>query len=137
MKRMEVAWVVLSVLLASGCASQQVKTEPSRSMPKRSAVAAPEKTVVSEARDDTIQAPVVDGEIVGRPAKGSKFSRLKLGMTPQQVEQLIGPPTRRHPFGKHSASSRNTVYSYRREGVLTFNDAVEPQLIRILVNRVE
>lgn len=138
MKRGYLACVVLSALLASGCASQQAKTESSGSVPKRNAVAAPEKAVVSEARDEVIQVPVVGGEIVGRPAKGSKFAKLKLGMTRTQVEELIGPPTRGHRFNKRPTTYTSTVhYSYRREGVLTFSDADEPLLIRILVNRIE
>lgn len=35
------------------------------------------------------------GEITGKPAAGSKFIRLQIGMTVQQVTDLIGQPTDR------------------------------------------
>lgn len=137
MKQGYIACVVLGALLASGCASQATKTEPSGSVTKRSAVAISEKAVPNEARDEISGTVIVQGEVVGRPAAGSKFAKLKLGMTLTQVEQLIGAPTRRHKFNKHSLPRQGARYSYRREGVLTFSDADEPLLIRILVNRVE
>jgi hypothetical protein len=34
-----------------------------------------------------------EGEITGKPARGSKFTRLQIGMTAKQVMDLIGPPT--------------------------------------------
>ena len=136
-KQAYVAFVILIALLASGCASQQTKTEPSRNEGKWSTAALPEKAVSNDASVEVSNTAVVQGEIVGRPAAGSKFAKLKLGMTLTQVEQLIGPAARRHPFNKHAIPHKGARYSYRREGVLTFSDADEPLLIRILVNRVE
>ena len=34
-----------------------------------------------------------EGEITGNPAKGSKFTRLQIGMSSKQVTDLIGQPT--------------------------------------------
>lgn len=34
-----------------------------------------------------------EGEITGRPAPGSKFSRLQIGMSRQQVLDIVGQPT--------------------------------------------
>ena len=33
-----------------------------------------------------------DGEIIGTPAAGSKFSKLRIGMTMREVNGLIGAP---------------------------------------------
>lgn len=43
-----------------------------------------------------------EGEITGRPAPGSKFSQLKIGMSAAQVQALLGPPNDQgaHPTGK-------------------------------------
>jgi hypothetical protein len=34
-----------------------------------------------------------EGEITGKPARGSKFTQLKIGMGMKQVVDLVGPPT--------------------------------------------
>lgn len=34
-----------------------------------------------------------EGEIIGKPAPGSKFTKLKIGMGMKQVTDLAGPPT--------------------------------------------
>ncbi len=34
-----------------------------------------------------------EGEITGKPAPGSKFTRLEIGMSRQQVLDIVGPPT--------------------------------------------
>jgi hypothetical protein len=43
-----------------------------------------------------------EGEITGKPAPGSKFSQLKIGMSSAQVMGLLGQPTDQgaHPTGK-------------------------------------
>ncbi len=43
-----------------------------------------------------------EGEITGKPAPGSKFSQLKVGMTSAQVLSLLGQPNDQgaHPTGK-------------------------------------
>lgn len=39
-----------------------------------------------------------EGEITGKPAPGSKFTQLKIGMSMQQATDLIGPPTDRGAY---------------------------------------
>ena len=81
--------------------------------------------------------------IVGTPMDGSKFAKLKIGMSMKQVEALIGAPdvTRQQYTGTES-----TLYytgtdiqlvqnTYKSEGMLTFTFGQEPLLIRMLVNR--
>jgi hypothetical protein len=43
-----------------------------------------------------------EGEITGRPAPGSKFAQLKIGMSAAQVQSLLGQPSDQgaHPTGK-------------------------------------
>jgi hypothetical protein len=43
-----------------------------------------------------------EGEITGKPAPGSKFSQLKIGMSAAQVLSMLGQPTDQgaHPTGK-------------------------------------
>ena len=69
------------------------------------------------------------GEYVGgRPAPGSKFAKLKFGMSPQQVMNAIGAPsdTTTHETGKRwipfyfGPDARRTELLYRGEGCLTF-----------------
>ena len=65
----------------------------------------------------------------GTPAPGSKFARLKMGMSMQQVEHQIGPPTSQstHMTGKQfipfyfGGDTYRTDFYYRREGELTFS----------------
>jgi hypothetical protein len=43
-----------------------------------------------------------EGEIIGKPRAGSKFTQLKIGMSAAQVQALMGPPNDQgaHPTGK-------------------------------------
>ena len=147
---MKHAYLILSVLsatLATGCASQPAKTEiPEKAPPVSKPAPARESTRKETTKKETVrkEAPA-EGEVVGKPALGSKFAQLKIGMTVSQVEKLIGPPARQstHPTGKASipfyfGPDRWVIqYSYRREGVLTFNSGGDQVLTRIEVNRAE
>lgn len=85
------------------------------------------------------------GVVIGKPAVSSKFARLKIGMTLPQVEKTIGRPTKQwtHPTGKVSipfyfGPDRWVIqYSYKGEGVLTFNSGGEQLLTQIEVNKAE
>jgi hypothetical protein len=70
---------VCSALLLSGCKSAP-KSESSTSSTSAEAPAAK-------------SADTKEGEIVGTPAKNSKFTKLELGMGMKQVMDLVGPPT--------------------------------------------
>ncbi|MBU0622006.1 MAG: outer membrane protein assembly factor BamE [Gammaproteobacteria bacterium] len=126
MKHAQLIAVVMAAMLASACASKQDKAAPTAKAPA--------------AAQETVQ-----GEIVGKPAPGSKFSKLKIGMTLAQAVKLIGPPTKQwqHPTGKASipfyfGPDRWVLkYSYKREGVLTFNYGGDQLLTRVEVNKAE
>lgn len=119
-----VSVIFLSVFLGA-CASSPAKTEDASSAAKA--------------------AESVEGEIVGTPAPGSKFSKLKIGLTLKQVVALIGPPTTewQHPTGKlaipfYFGPDRWVIkYSYKGEGQLTFNFGEEQFLTRVEVNKAE
>jgi hypothetical protein len=69
-----------------------------------------------------------DGEIVGHVAPGSRFAKLQIGMTYEEVTALIGAPDNmvRHETGKrwipfyYGNDSQRLQVLYRREGCLTF-----------------
>jgi hypothetical protein len=138
MKNPHLLLIVLTASLASACASHQAKTDTTESTPP--AKAAPAK---ESAKKDAPAA--TEGEIVGKPAAGSKFSKLKIGMTLNQVEKAIGHPTKQwtHPTGKASipfyfGPDRWVIqYSYKGEGVLTINSGGDQLLTRIEVNKAE
>lgn len=70
-----------------------------------------------------------DGEISGIPAPGSKFARLKIGMSTDEVFRLIGAPTGQsnYPTGKshipfyHGADRWRQEAIYRGQGRLIFS----------------
>ena len=122
--------IILTATLLNACASRTAKT----STPP-----------ASEATQKTAPPAAPEGEIVGKPAPGSKFSKLKPGMTLKQVEKLIGPPTQQwqRPTAKlaipfYFGPDRWVMeYSYKKEGLLTFNYGEEQFLTRIVVNKAE
>jgi Ni/Co efflux regulator RcnB len=139
MKVTRLVLIVLAAALATACASKQAKTESAESTAP--VKAAPAKESAKEAPKK--EAP--QGVIVGKPAAGSKFSKLKIGMTLNQVEKTIGRPTKQwtHPTGKASipfyfGPDRWVIqYSYKGEGVLTLNSGGEQLLTQIEVNKAE
>lgn len=152
---MKPAYPILIVLAAAwmtACTSQQAKTETSAAAPPAKPAAAKEGTRKATVRKESAKAETTarkeetgEGEVVGKPAAGSKFARLKTGLTLSQVEQLIGPPTKQwqHPTDKASipfyfGPDRWVIqYAYKHEGVLTFNSGGEQLLTRIEVNKAE
>jgi len=76
------AIAVGSVCLLWGCQSAP-KSESS------TAAQAPATTGTPAAKSGDAK----EGEIIGTPAKNSKFTQLQLGMGMKQVTDLIGPPT--------------------------------------------
>lgn len=69
-----------------------------------------------------------EGEITGKPARNSKFARLQIGMSMQQVVDLAGPPTDRGAYvtGKawipfYFGSDRHRFeFVYKNQGRLIF-----------------
>lgn len=83
--------------------------------------------------------------IIGTPARGSKFAKLKLGMTMNEVFAKIGRPNAQwhRPTGKahipfYFGDDRWVVEcSYKKEGRLTFNSGGDQILTTIEVNKSE
>ncbi len=147
--------IVLAAALTTACASGGAKTEapeeaaaakvtPAKVQPAKvaPAKAAPAKEIAKESPK-----PEAGGgaEVAEKAAPGRKFAKLKIGMTLKQVEKLIGRPARQwqHPTGKASipfyfGPDRWVIqYSYKGEGVLTFNSGGEQLLTQIEVNAAE
>ena len=142
MKLSNLILIVLSAILLAACGSQPAKTDEPEKAP--AAKAAPAK--VAPAKEEAKKAEAApEGDVVGTPAKGSKFAKLKLGMTHVEVQKLIGQPAKEwhHPTGKASipfyfGPDRWVLQSsYKKEGVLTFNYGGEQLLTRIEVNKAE
>jgi hypothetical protein len=140
MKLKHLVLIVLTALFATACASKQAKTDTSdKAAPAK---AAPAKAAPAK---ESAKKEAPQGVIIGKPAPGSKFSKLKIGMTLSQVEKTIGHPTKQwtHPTGKASipfyfGPDRWVIqYSYKGEGVLTLNSGEEQLLTQIEVNKAE
>ncbi|MCB1884059.1 MAG: hypothetical protein KDG89_08710 [Geminicoccaceae bacterium] len=90
-----------------------------------------------------------EGEIVGTPRSGSKFSKVKIGMRKAQVDKLIGAPddTDSHITGKafipffFGGDTQRLEAFYKGEGILTYSPGHfmgQPDiLIRIIADRSE
>ena len=127
-----------------GCSTQKnadTDTTRSSNKSKSTPVSASPNGRVVKSKDGTIE-----GEIVGTPAPTSKFAKLHIGMTPEEVDKLIGRSdgTQSHTTGKQyipfhfSGDTRRLEVFYKNEGQLTFmntNNFIGPNtLVRIEVN---
>ena len=158
MKRLS---IVFSMLVVAGCASNQNASAPATTSPSPNVNAAPtsatqspsaKKAPVSSAPTPGVKTVTsVDGtytgEIIGRIKPGSKFAKVKIGMTMAEVQKLIRVPDdmNRHETGKRwipfyygNDSQRIQTY-YSGEGCLTYTGgnvfgSGENQLIRIWVD---
>jgi hypothetical protein len=128
------ALTVLAVL--GGCAGNKPKDD----------TATPQKQEKSEKADK--KADKKDESktgVIGTPAPGSKFSKVKLGMTMEEVFAKIGRPNAQweRPTGKSHIpfyfGDDRWVYecSYKKEGRLTFNGGGARELTTIEVNKKE
>ena len=133
-------WLILAAcsIFLFGCVSQQ----------KAKTTVSPAKTTKakSEVRAVKSEDGLIDGEIVGTPVPGSKFSKLKIGMSLEQVKNLIGQPnnTDSRITGKQyqpfyfGGDTQRTEAFYKNEGRLTFSniqpDSAADTLIQIMVN---
>lgn len=106
-----------------GCATQEY---PSASTTPASGAVAAAPTASTTAAPVTAVAPKTNV----LPAPGTPFSKLKIGMSRRQVEQLIGFPdhTSSHITGKQfipfyfGGDTRRTEASYKGQGVLTYDN---------------
>jgi hypothetical protein len=138
---------VICIVFLFGCASKQkpktIKSLAETTLPKPAPGTPAAKKEVQEvmSADGSIK-----GEIVGTPAPDSKFTRLQIGMTLEQVEKLIGLPddTDSRVTGKQyqpfhfGGDTQRTEAFYKGEGQLTFSntqpDSAADRLIRIMVD---
>ena len=115
-------------------------------LPKLTGPKAPSPEANADIRKVKSADGTVNGEIIGTPALGSKFDRLQIGMTLEQVKNLIGQPDKMdsritgkqyQPFYFGGDTQRTEAF-YKGEGQLTFSnthpDNAPDTLIRILVN---
>ena len=156
MKYAYLVLIVLAATLTTSCASIKEKLGTSESTPAAKTTSDKEKARKEEARkeeakkeearkEEARKKAAAEGEVVGKPAPGSKFAKLKIGMTLSEVQKLIGQPTKQwqHPTGKASipfyfGPDRWVIQcSYKHEGVLTFNSGGDQVLTLIEVNRAE
>ena len=134
MKHINLVLIVITAASLTACASRQAATTEPASTSKS-----------APAKENARKEAAPEGAIVGKPAPGSKFAKLKIGMTLPQVEKLIGPPTKQwqHPTGKNAipfyfGPDRWVIqYSYKGEGILTLNSGGDQLLTRIEVNKAE
>jgi hypothetical protein len=80
------AMAVGSACLLWGCQTAP-KSESSKTSSKSTQAPATTGAPATKSGDAT------EGEIVGTPAKNSKFTKVKIGMGMKEVTDLIGPPT--------------------------------------------
>jgi hypothetical protein len=93
--------------------------------------------------------PASSSSVVGTPAAGSKFSKIKVGMYSKEVMDLIGPPTDQKSYATGKAwipfhfggDNYRMEFLYKGEGSLTFSGggvgSSALKLIRITVNTEE
>ena len=132
-KSLIVVFSVLAVLaVLAGCAHNRPKDEPAK----------PQKQEKSERADKKDESK---SGVIGSPAPGSKFAKLRLGMTMKEVFAKIGRPDAQweRPTGKshipfYFGDDRWVIEcSYKKEGRLTFNSGGAQELTTIEVNKKE
>ena len=131
------------VVFLSACASKAPAPAPAPA--PAAAPAVPANTQVVKSIDGTYT-----GEIVGKPAPGSRFAKLKIGMSMQDVHALIKAPDdmTRHETGKRwipfyfGNDSQRVLTYYAGEGCLSYTGgnvfgAGGGQLVRIVVDKTK
>lgn len=114
------AAALLACVTLSACATRQEGTGGT-------AASTPQPST-SSARVVKSQDGTFDGEIAGTPAAGSKFAKLKIGMSMREVNSLIGAPDDlvRHETGKRwipfyfGDDAQRMQALVRNEGCLTY-----------------
>ena len=143
-KQWKLATLTVAVVLA-GCASQPAQQQAAAPVPSAKSAAAQPNS--SSGRMVKSADGSVTGEIDGKPAAGSKFSKVKIGMSFRDVTRLIGAPDdmNRHETGKrwipfyYGNDVQRFETLYRGEGCLTFTGGNVfggggEELIRIMVD---
>ena len=137
-------WAALSaVALLIGCAGQQqASTNGTGTAATASAAPSVPGGRMVKSRDGRYE-----GELIGTPAPGSRFAKLQIGMTMEEVSTLIGAPDNmiRHETGKRwipfyfGNDAQRLQVIYRNEGCLTYTGGNvfgggSAELIRITVS---
>lgn len=89
---------LVAVAALAGCASHRGASAPDTAANSAPAATADGDVRVVKSRDGSFE-----GEMVGTPAPGSKFARLAIGMTFEEVQSLIGSPSN---MGMHETGKR-------------------------------
>ena len=95
----QLAALLAAVAVLAGCETVKSVTGQSPS-PAPAAAAAPAPAPAAAAKPaaagDTVRVKGIndwEGDITGKPAAGSKFTRLQIGMGMRQVTDIVGQPT--------------------------------------------
>jgi len=116
--------ILTAAVLMTGCANQPASTSSSSDTANTSA----NKTTQTSASPAKTKENQPEGEIIGTPAKSSKFAKLQLGHTFREVSDLIGAPDDilRHETGKRwipyyfGSDAQRLQVLYKSEGCLTY-----------------
>ncbi|WP_144151525.1 hypothetical protein [Paraburkholderia sp. BCC1885] len=122
-----IAAIGLAAALCGCSALQQSSSQPQGS----TSTAANTQQSASTADGRPIQkvrAGQIDGEIIGVPAKNSKFAKIRIGMGQKEVQDLIGMPNDSHSYSTGKAfipfyfgkDAYRFETFYKKEGSLTF-----------------
>lgn len=157
MRKLCTFWLVLTaaIFLITACQTAQ-KTESTESPAPQTKAESPKETQKATSKDTQQNTQTVkgingwEGEIIGKPAKGSKFTKLKIGMTMKQVTNLIGQPSDQGAYitGKawipfyHGSDVYRHELVYKKQGRLIFasdpsGDYNSGNLITIIHNAKE
>ena len=122
------ALVTTSVLIAACASTSQTGTGAAPSSAPAAQTAQPPASPFGPTRVVKSRDGKFDGEIVGTPARNSKFAKLQIGMQMEEVTALIGGPDNmvRHETGKRwipfyfGSDAQRVQTLYRGEGCLTY-----------------
>jgi len=146
---------IVTVFLLNACQTAQKTGSAESSAPTTQAESPKEtqKAAPTETQPNTQTVKGIngwEGEIIGKPAKGSKFTKLKIGMTMKQVTKLIGQPSDQGAYvtGKawipyyHGSDVYRHELVYKKQGRLIFasdpsGDYNSGNLITIIHNAKE
>lgn len=122
-------WAALSVVaLLIGCAGQQQGAATGNGTASGTGATASAAPSTPGARMVKSRDGRYEGEVIGTPAPGSRFAKLQIGMTMEEVSTLIGAPDNmiRHETGKRwipfyfGNDAQRLQVIYRNEGCLTY-----------------
>lgn len=136
----------ICLIFLFGCAAKnKADTKTSSNAAESSAPAKSENKATANSR--TVKSKDgIEGEVIGKPAAGSKFAKLEIGMRQVQVENLIGraDDLSNHITGKQfrpfyfGGDTQRIEAYYKNEGQLTYsntnNFSAPDTLIRIEAN---